>query len=111
MAKSPLPSAIIWISPAFWALPQACMTQASFTEMHATVSTPFAVRSSYFTTYPGMCVFEHPGVNAPGTAKSTTRPVPRSSPVCAGCGIPSSPGTVTLMSGTLSPSLIGMPEI
>src|SRR5450631_135678 len=62
--------------PAFWSAPQACMTHESFTAMQAIVSTPFAFRSSALTTRPGMCVFEQPGVNAPGTANSTTLTFP-----------------------------------
>uniref|UniRef100_A0A8R7QPP5 Uncharacterized protein n=1 Tax=Triticum urartu TaxID=4572 RepID=A0A8R7QPP5_TRIUA len=50
----------------------AFITKASFTETHATVSTPLARSSPAFSMNPGRCFCEQVGVKAPGTAKSTT---------------------------------------
>jgi hypothetical protein len=49
--------------------PQAPITNASFTAMHTTVSTPFALIASTFTTKPGKWAAEQVGVKAPGNSK------------------------------------------
>eukprot|EP00307_Rebecca_sp_RCC1486_P004185 CAMPEP_0119416316 /NCGR_PEP_ID=MMETSP1335-20130426/12465_1 /TAXON_ID=259385 /ORGANISM="Chrysoculter rhomboideus, Strain RCC1486" /LENGTH=79 /DNA_ID=CAMNT_0007441427 /DNA_START=293 /DNA_END=529 /DNA_ORIENTATION=+ len=54
------------------ALPHACMTNGSLVAVQITVSTPAAFSSSPILMKLGACVFEHVGVNAPGTAKTTT---------------------------------------
>ena len=50
----------------------ACMTNASLTAMHATVSTPFALNDASSLAKPGRCCCVQPGVNGPGTAKRAT---------------------------------------
>ena len=50
------------------------MTNGSFTDRQATVSTPLAASSSERSTNPGRWWSEQVGVKAPGTAKSTTLP-------------------------------------
>src|SRR5687767_15159661 len=103
--KSPLPSASKRIlSPTSCALPHASITQASLTAIQAMVSTPLAFNSSDCVTKPGRCTREHPGVNAPGTAKSTTLPLPSTSPVRTESGAPSGPIVLSSMSGILSPT-------
>src|SRR4030095_1904161 len=68
------------LSPTFECLPQAFITNTSFTAMQAMGSTPFAFTPSAFWTKPGRCLAEHVGVNAPGTENSTTfLPLNRSS--------------------------------
>ncbi|KAF5795845.1 hypothetical protein HanXRQr2_Chr08g0344461 [Helianthus annuus] len=47
---------------------QAFITNASLTETHAIVSTPFDFNSPDFSTNPGRCFWEQVGVKAPGTA-------------------------------------------
>ena len=67
------PSASIVILPSTpCSLAQAAITNASFTAMHAIVSTPFALRASAFCTKLGRCLTLQVGVNAPGTANNTT---------------------------------------
>lgn len=48
------------------------MTNASFTDTQAMVSTPLALSSSAFSMKPGRCLRLQVGVKAPGTANSTT---------------------------------------
>lgn len=52
--------------------PQALITNASLLAITQTRSTPFPRISAIFSIYPGRCLTEQPGVNAPGTAKRTT---------------------------------------
>ncbi len=67
-----LPSASMRIlSPTSALLLHASITNASLTETHAIVSTPFALISSAFSTKPGRCFRLHVGVKAPGTARMT----------------------------------------
>ena len=69
----PRPSdSIIILSSTSRLSPQARITKASFTEMHANVSTPALQSSLALATNPGRCREEHVGVKAPGSAKSTT---------------------------------------
>jgi len=50
-ANSPFPSArSVTRSPTFWSFPQASITKGSLTEMHATVSTPLDISSSWRRT-------------------------------------------------------------
>src|SRR5262245_45631747 len=107
-ANSALPSAsIITLSPAPLSLPHASITNASFTEMHAIRSTPFALMSLACAMKPGRCCIEQVGVNAPGTANSTVFLPANSSPVETSCILPS---TIVLIftSGTFWPTAIGM---
>src|SRR4030095_8161821 len=83
------------------------MTKGSLTATHATVSTPLARRSSARSTKPGRWWSEHVGVNAPGTANSTTLPLPSTSPLCAGRG-PSSVMVMSFTSGMRSPTEIAI---
>ena len=115
MVNSALPSpSIMTLSPAFWSLPQAPITNASFTEMQAMVSTPFAFRAAASATNPGTCFAEQVGVNAPGSAKATTfLPGAKISSVVTALG-PSGPIMRNVALGTLSPtfailSLLQMP--
>src|SRR2546423_419639 len=110
--NSPLPSASIWIlSPVPWALPQAPMTKASFTATQAIRSTPLARISSARITKPGRWWSLHVGVKAPGTAKSTTLPLPSTSPLSTGLR-PSAVKVMSLTLGMVSPtgSATGPPE-
>ena len=56
----------------FCALPQAFITNASFTDRQAIVATPLLLMSAAFSTKPGRCLASQVGVNAPGTENSTT---------------------------------------
>ena len=62
------------------------MTKTSLTDMQAMVSTPLALISAACFTYPGRWLFEHVGVNAPGTEKNTTFLPPKRSWVDDGTG-------------------------
>src|SRR6185436_15004973 len=85
------------------------MTNASFTEMQATVSTPFALRAAASATKPGTCFAEQVGVNAPGSANATTvLPGAKSSSVVTALG-PSGPIVRNVALGTLSPTLAILP--
>src|SRR5262245_8352909 len=107
-ANSPLPSASMVTAPSvFWAWPQAPMTKGSLTATQATVSTPLARMSSARSTKPGRWWSEHVGVNAPGTANSTTLPEPSTSPLCTGLG-PSAVIVISFTSGILSPTEIAI---
>ena len=56
-------SAIIkTLSATFWLLPQASITNGSFTEMQTIKSTPFAWNLSWLSTYPGRCLAEQTDV-------------------------------------------------
>src|SRR6185437_15152184 len=100
----PSPS-IITLSPAFWSLPQAPITNASLTEMQAMVSTPLALILSNDVTKPGTCLAEQVGVKAPGRAKATTfLPGANNSSVVTALG-PSGPIPRSVAWGTLSPTL------
>lgn len=56
LANKALPSAnMSTLSPTPTLLPQASITNASLTEIHATVSTPFAFKSSALSIKPGKC--------------------------------------------------------
>src|SRR6202012_3920588 len=75
--------------------------------MQAIASTPFARIASAFWMKPGRCFAEHVGVNAPGSANTTTFfPANRSS-VFTGFG-PLSCFCISVTDGTLSPTLIVM---
>src|SRR5512142_2264444 len=100
----PSPS-ITTLSPAFWSLPQAPMTNASLTEMQAMVSTPLPLILSNEPTNPGTCLAEQVGVKAPGRAKATTfLPGANNSSVVTALG-PSGPIVRSVAWGTLSPTL------
>src|ERR1700733_15942519 len=87
------------------------MTKASLTEMHAMVSTPFALNLSASATNPGTCFAEQVGVNPPGNAKTTTfLPGAKSSSVVTALG-PSGPIVRSVALGTLSPTLIILPPL
>src|SRR3954467_9035545 len=75
--------------------------------MQATVSTPFDLKASAFCTKPGRCLALHVGVNAPGTAKSTTFLPLKISSVEISFG-PSAVATISFMDGMVSPTLIVM---
>src|SRR5579859_829857 len=104
--KSPLPSASIRTSsPTPWLSPQAFITNTSFTETQAMVSTPLAFRSAALALNPGRCLAEQVGVNAPGTANRATVLPLSSSSVVMGLG-PSGPKVVKVALGTVSPALM-----
>ena len=107
--NSPLPSASMrTLPPAPWAFPHASITNASFTDRHTTSSTPLAFTFCAPDTKPGRCFIEQVGVNAPGTAKRTTRFPLKMSPTLTSRG-PVSPISFSLTSsGRLSPTLIAM---
>src|SRR5262245_28713152 len=90
------------------ALPQASMTNASFTETQTISSTPFDRILSASVTKPGRCFIEHVGVNAPGTANSTTRLPLNNSPTVTSLGAPSRISLSFTSAGRLSPTLIAM---
>jgi hypothetical protein len=75
--------------------------------MHATVSTPFPLRSPARSTKPGRCFASQVGVNAPGTEKSTTFLPAKSSSVEMFFG-PSGVMCLNVPVGILSPTLIVM---
>lgn len=54
------------------AFPHALITQASLNAITATISTPLPFNAGRFPIYPGKCLAEQPGVNAPGTENKTT---------------------------------------
>ena len=99
------PSASMRISPCVPTdLLQASITKASFTLTHATSSTPFSRNVGASLTNPGRCLVLHVGVNAPGTAKSTTFFPAKSSRVVTSRIFPSSSKYESLTSGSASPS-------
>ena len=75
--------------------------------MQATVSTPFALMASAFCTKPGRCLALQVGVNAPGTANSTTFLPLKMSSVETSFG-PSGVAIISFMDGIVSPTLIVM---
>src|ERR1700743_3953528 len=93
------------LSPTLPCLPQAFITNTSFTAVHAMVSTPFALIWSASSTKPGRCLASQVGVKAPGTENSTTVLPPKSCSVVIFCG-PSLVMRVNAPSGILSPALI-----
>ena len=106
LAYSALPSASIKIlSPTPASLPQAFITNTSFTAVHAMVSTPFFLISSACSINPGKCLASHVGVNAPGTEKRTTVLPLNNSSVVIFFG-PSEVMRVNVPWGILSPALM-----
>src|SRR3990172_3711297 len=108
LVKSPLPSAsIVTLSPTFWFLPQASMTKASLTDRQAMVLTPLARILSASWTKLGRCLSDQVGVNARGSANSTTfLPLNRSSVVIV-C-TPSALMVLSDAAGILAPALMVM---
>src|SRR5579875_80530 len=96
-ASSPLPSAsMVTLSPTPWDLAQAAITKWSLTATQKMRSAPLAKMSSDRTTNPGRWRSEQVGLNAAGTPKSTTLPLPSRSPVLT----VSAPCSVTIFSST-----------
>src|SRR5262245_6670070 len=79
----------------------------SLTATQAIVSMPRARNASACWMKPGMCLRWQVGVNAPGTAKSTTRLPRKTSAMPRFCG-PFSPMVTKVASGSRSPTLIDM---
>src|SRR5262249_24278269 len=105
---SPLPSASINTrSPTPCALPQAFITNTSFTAMQAMVSTPLAWIWSASCTKPGRCLASQVGGKAPGTENSTTVLPLKSSSVVTSFG-PSLVMRLRVPAGMRSPALIAM---
>jgi hypothetical protein len=75
------------------------------TEIHATRSTPFSFNVVELETNPGKCWLLQVGVNAPGTAKSTTFFPAHNSSIETGFG-PSSVIVDKVIFGNLSPTFI-----
>src|SRR5271170_3477664 len=108
LTNAPDPSAsIVSLPSAPCCLPQAPITNASFTAMQAIVSTPFARKVSAFSTKPGRCRLLQVGVNAPGTANRTTVLLLKISSVEVSLG-PSGVAIISFMDGIVSPTLIVM---
>src|SRR4051794_32750033 len=108
LVKAADPSASIVTLPSQpCSFPQAAITNASFTAMQATVSTPLALRASAFCTKLGRCLTLQVGVNAPGTANSTTFLPLKTSSVEVSLG-PSGVAIISFMDGIGSPALIVM---
>src|SRR6266404_3531829 len=103
--NSPLPSpSILIVSPTFWSLPQAPITNASLTEMQTISSTPFAFSAAASARKPGTCLALQVGVKAPGSANATTfLPGANNSSVVTALG-PSGPIVRNVALGTLSPT-------
>src|SRR5499427_6787400 len=108
LAKSPLPSARNSILPsapdAFF---HSVMTNTSLTAVTAMVSTPLALMASPFCRKPGRWLLWQVGVNAPGTANSTTFLPLNTSSVVFQPG-PSAVITLNFASGRRSPTLMAM---
>src|SRR5688572_19314056 len=85
----------------------AFMTNTSLTPVTAIVSMPLPLMAAAFFTKPGRWLLLQVGVNAPGTANSTTFLPLKISSVVFGLG-PSPVITVKVAVGTLSPTLIAM---
>src|SRR5262245_9560874 len=101
------PASIITLSPVFWSLPQASITNASLTDRQAIVSTPLALSAPALCTNPGRCLAEQVGVKAPGRANSTTvLPLNRSSVEMV--WMPSEFLYFRFVAGILSPTLMVM---
>src|SRR5262245_13639443 len=107
LAQLPLPSARNSMPSPPEAFFQASITNTSFTPVTATVLIPLALIAARFFTKPGRWFLWQVGVNAPGTANSTTFLPLNNSSVVIGFG-PSPVITVKLPLGTLSPTLIAM---
>src|SRR5262245_49505835 len=108
LVKSPLPSARNRIVPsAPLAFPQAVSTWMSLTATQAMVSMPRARNASACWMKPGMCFRWQVGVNAPGTANSTTR-FPRKISATLRFSGPLAPMVTKVASGSRSPILIDM---
>src|ERR1700688_3835770 len=89
---------------------QASITNTSLTPVTAMVLTPLALIAAAFFTKPGRWFLWQGGVNAPGTANSTTFLPLNNSSVVSGFG-PSPVITVKEPLGTRSPTLIAMISI
>src|ERR1700760_3174009 len=110
LAKAALPSAKNSMESALVAFFQAFITNTSLTPVTAIVSMPLALIASAFLIKPGRWLLLQVGVNAPGTANSTTFLPLNSSSVVLGFG-PSAVMTVKDPLGTRSPTLIAMTRI
>src|SRR3954471_17669518 len=110
LAQAALPSARNSIASLPDAFFQAFITNTSFTPVTAMVSMPLALIASAFFTKPGRWLLLQVGVNAPGTANSTTFFPLNNSSVVFGFG-PSAVITVKVPLGTRSPTLIAMTRI
>src|ERR1700679_2046821 len=86
---------------------QASNTHKSLTPVTGIVSTPLPLKASAFFKKPGRWLLLHVGVNAPGTAKSTTFLPLNISAVVFTAG-PSGPITRNFASGRRSPTFTGM---
>src|SRR3977135_2170268 len=109
-AQAALPSAKNSISSLPEAFFHAFITNTSLTPVTAMVSMPFALIAAAFFTKPGRWLLLQVGVNAPGTANSTTFLPLNNSSVVFGFG-PSAVITVKVPLGTRSPTLIVMTRI
>ena len=109
-AQAALPSARNSIASLPAAFFQAFITNTSLTPVTAMVSMPLALIASAFFTKPGRWLLLQVGVNAPGTANSTTFLPLNNSSVVFGFG-PSAVITVKVPLGTRSPTLIAMVRI
>src|SRR5258708_2196150 len=107
LAQAALPSARNSMPSPPEAFFQASITNTSLTPVTATVSTPLLLMAPRFFTKLGRWFLWQVGVNAPGTANSTTFLPLKSSSVVIGFG-PSAVITVNVPLGTLSPTLIAM---
>src|ERR1700761_6918368 len=108
LVKSPLPSASISTSePTSWALPEASITNTSFTDTQAIRSMPLALRSAAWSLKPGRWRAEQVGVKAPGTANRATVLPAKMSLVVFAWG-PSGVMVRKVASGKRSPTLIVM---
>ena len=88
-----------------WSLPQAPITNASFTARQTMLSTPLALNAAAFCTKPGRCLALQVGVKAPGTANSTTFLPLNISSVEISLG-PSEVPCISFMDGMESPTLM-----
>src|SRR6476660_3965430 len=107
LAQAALPSARNSIASAPADFFQAFITNTSLTPVTAMVSTPLALIAAAFFTKPGRWLLLQVGVNAPGTANSTTFLPLNNSSVVFGFG-PSAVITVKVPLGTRSPTLIAI---
>src|SRR6185312_17125165 len=107
LAQAALPSARNSIASAPADFFQAFITNTSLTPVTAMVSMPLALIAAAFCTKPGIWFLWQVGVNAPGTANSTTFLPLKISSVVFGFG-PSGVITVNVELGTRSPTLIAM---
>src|ERR1043166_4831072 len=108
LAKFALPSARNSTLPsAPLAFFQAFITNTSFTPVAAMVSMPLALILSALVTKPGRWFLSQVGVNAPGTANSTTFLPLKISSVDCGFG-PSAVIVMNVALGKRSPTLMAM---